>query len=167
MENLGNYYKSFYNLDFRSIRYVGVISPMEFAYNGSTDYATEIFFKARNHEKYSICLSENRRLPMCYIDDIIGGTLKFIEAPHENLTMGSYNINGCHFDPKEMVDVIRDKYYPGLEVDYVPELRDSMSKNWPYHYDDSASRADWGWNPQYNTIEKIAEKMYNKTKLEH
>lgn len=164
MENLGNYYKNFYNIDFRSIRYVGVVSPHEYAYNGSTDYASEIFFKAKREQKFAICLSENRRLPMAYIDDVINGTLQLLDAPKENLKYSTYNMHACHFNPKECVEVVK-KYYPNFQYEYKPDIRDQISKNWPYHYDDLASRSDWGWNPKYDSIEKIAEIMYNKTKI--
>jgi len=164
MENLGNYYKSFYNVDFRSIRYVGVMSHDEYVGFGSTDYSSEIFFKARKEEKYTICLSENRRLPMVYIDDCIDGTINLLKAPKEKLKFATYNMNCCNFDPKECVEAVR-KYYPNLEIEYKPDIRDAISKNWPYHYEDSASRSDWGWNPKYDTLEKIAEIMYERTKL--
>eukprot|EP00340_Litonotus_pictus_P001032 CAMPEP_0170515384 /NCGR_PEP_ID=MMETSP0209-20121228/1825_1 /TAXON_ID=665100 ORGANISM="Litonotus pictus, Strain P1" /NCGR_SAMPLE_ID=MMETSP0209 /ASSEMBLY_ACC=CAM_ASM_000301 /LENGTH=276 /DNA_ID=CAMNT_0010799843 /DNA_START=126 /DNA_END=956 /DNA_ORIENTATION=+ len=162
MENLGNYYKNFYNVDFRSVRYVGVISPEEFAYNGSTDYATEIFFRAQDSESYDVCLSKDRRLPMSYVDDIMDGTIKLIEAPKEKLLESTYNMNCCNFTPQEMAEEIK-RYYPRLKVGYKPDIRDQISSTWPYHYDDSASRRDWGWNPKYDTLEKIAKIMYEKT----
>lgn len=162
MENLGNYYKTFYNLDFRSVRYIGVMSPQEFAYNGSTDYATEIFFKAKRKEEYNICLSADRRLPMAYIDDILDGTLQLIEAPKDHITCGTYNMNCCDFTPEEMYNEVR-KYYPEFKVNYKPDIRDTISKTWPFNYDDSASRKDWGWNPKYNSVEKLAKVMFEET----
>jgi len=45
-EGLGEYYQNKYGLDFRSIRYPGVISSAKYAFNGTTDYSTEIFFHA-------------------------------------------------------------------------------------------------------------------------
>ncbi len=163
LENLGNYYKAFYNCDFRSVRYIGVISPEEFAYNGSTDYATEIFFKAKRNQHYNICLSSHRRLPMGYIDDIMDGTMQLIEAPRDSLTCSTYNMNICDFTPEEMYNEVK-KYYPDFKVDYVPDIRDTISSTWPYNFDDTMSRKDWGWKPKYDTVEKIAKVMYEETR---
>ena len=159
---MGNYYKKFYNMDFRSIRYIGVISPMEYAYNGSTDYATEIFFKARKKEHYNICLKSSTRLPMAYIDDVIDGTMQLLEAPKDNLTVGTYNMNCVDFSPLELYTEVK-KYYPELTVDYKPDIRDTMANSWPHHYDDTSSRNDWGWNPKYDTLEKLVKIMYDNT----
>lgn len=164
MENLGNYYKKFYNIDFRSVRYVGVISNFEFAYNGSTDYTTEVFFKARKENYYSCCLSPDRKLPMAFIEDIIDGTIDLIKAPKEKLSSGTYNMQSMSFTPEEYFNEVK-KYYPELEIEYNPDMRDTISKNWPYGFDDSASRKDWGWKPKYDTIEKLCKRMYDDTKI--
>jgi len=39
-EQVGQYYTSKFGLDFRSIRYPGVISSAKYAFNGTTDYST-------------------------------------------------------------------------------------------------------------------------------
>ena len=51
-EMLGEYFSNKYNLDFRSLRYPGVISSAKYAFNGTTDYSTEIFFDALEKGEY-------------------------------------------------------------------------------------------------------------------
>jgi threonine 3-dehydrogenase len=75
LENMGNYYHHKYKVDFRSIRYPGVIAPYEYEANGTTDYASEIFFAAMKGKEYSVCLSPHTVLPMTYLDDILDGTV--------------------------------------------------------------------------------------------
>mmetsp|Transcript_11510 Transcript_11510/g.11493 ORF Transcript_11510/g.11493 Transcript_11510/m.11493 type:complete len:193 (-) Transcript_11510:304-882(-) len=79
-ENLGNYYHMKYNVDFRSIRYPGIISSAKYAFNGTTDYSTEIFFHGLERGKYSCFLEKDTYLPMMYIDDCVDLTVKFLKA---------------------------------------------------------------------------------------
>lgn len=45
-EQIGTYFHKKFGVDFRSIRYPGVISSAKYEFNGTTDYSTEIFFAA-------------------------------------------------------------------------------------------------------------------------
>jgi threonine 3-dehydrogenase len=76
MENLGNYYNKIYGIDFRSIRYPGVISPEEYESHGTTDYASEIFFHAIRNKEYKIPLAKDTILPFVYHEDVLQGTVK-------------------------------------------------------------------------------------------
>jgi threonine 3-dehydrogenase len=81
LENMGNYYHKKFNVDYRSIRFPGVISPTEYESHGTTDYASEIFFAAIKQRHYSLCLSRDTVLPMTYLDDILDGTVSTILTP--------------------------------------------------------------------------------------
>ncbi len=75
MENMGNYYHAKHGVDFRSIRYPGVISPYEYESNGTTDYASEIYFYAAKGKEYIIPLEPHTVLPFVYLKDVIEGTV--------------------------------------------------------------------------------------------
>ena len=75
MENMGNYYHAKHGVDFRSIRYPGVISPYEYESHGTTDYASEIYFHAKKGKEYNIPLAPKTVLPFVYLDDVIQGTV--------------------------------------------------------------------------------------------
>ena len=77
MEALGNYYKSKFGLDFRSIRYPGVLTTGKPG-GGTTDYVTWIFYEAVMGKKYTCYLTENTELPMVDQEDLVRATIIFI-----------------------------------------------------------------------------------------
>jgi len=82
-EQLGEYYFKKFGVDFRSLRYPGIISSEKYDFNGTTDYSTgnvifhtaEIIFEALEKGKYECFLREDTFLPMMYIDDCIKATV--------------------------------------------------------------------------------------------
>lgn len=101
-EMIGEYYEGKFNLDFRSLRYPGVISSQKFAFNGTTDYSTEIFFHALENRYYKCWLHEKTALPMLYIDDCIDATIRFLKADPNRLQRCVYNLAGISFTPEEL-----------------------------------------------------------------
>ena len=62
-ELLGQYYHDKFGVDFRSIRYPGVISSAKYAFNGTTDYSTGKYFEMFNIEFRNILpCSRDRRI---------------------------------------------------------------------------------------------------------
>jgi len=98
---VGEYYTNKFNLDFRSVRYPGVISSEKYAFNGTTDYSTEVFFHALENRHYKCWLREDTSLPMIYIDDCIEATVKYLKADSRKLTSHVYNLSGISFTAGE------------------------------------------------------------------
>ena len=148
-----------YGVDVRSLRYPGLISYSSPPGGGTTDYAVDIFHKAKAEGRYTSFLSANTALPMMYMPDAIRATLELMEAPVEKIKQrGSYNVGALSFTPAELSLAIQ-KHIPGFEIGYAPDFRQQIADSWPKSIDDTAARIDWGWEPAFN-LEAMVSDMF-------
>ncbi|XP_040204022.1 L-threonine 3-dehydrogenase, mitochondrial-like isoform X2 [Rana temporaria] len=154
-ELMGEYYNYRYGLDFRCLRYPGIISADSQPGGGTTDYAVQIFHDAIKTGRFVCNLKPNTRLPMMYIDDCLRATVEVLQAPSESLTMRTYNINAMSFSPEELTQEVQ-KHLPELEVVYsVDAVRQAIADSWPMNFDDDNARKDWGWKHEYDLPELV------------
>lgn len=160
-ERWGEYYHKRYGVDFRSLRYPGLISYKTEAGGGTTDYAVEIYYEAIRNNSYNCFLREDTALPMMFMDDAIKATIQLMEADPQKLSLrSSYNVGGMSFTPKDVVAAIR-KHQPDFEVTYEPDFRQAIADSWPASIDDSVARADWGLNDAF-TLESMTTLMLSE-----
>ena len=144
------YYFNKFNIDVRSIRYPGLISYKSLPGGGTTDYAVDIFYKAKEGVPFSCFLNENTALPMMYMDDAIKATIDLMDAPAEKVKIrSSYNLGGISFTPKELSQEIK-LVVPNFEISYDPDFRQAIADSWPNSIDDSHAQNDWGWKHKYD-----------------
>ena len=103
-ELLGRYYNKKFDMDIRAMRYPGIISNEEYEYNGTTDYSTEIFWKAIRGEKYTCYLLPDTALPMMHIDDCIRASVNY--ASHQSL------FSSC-------ISMLQKMYLPEISIIWV------------------------------------------------
>ncbi|MBK7440991.1 MAG: NAD-dependent epimerase/dehydratase family protein [Bacteroidetes bacterium] len=152
-----------YGLDVRSIRYPGIISYKTEPGGGTTDYAVDIYFKAKQTGKYTCYIAEDTLLPMMYMPDAIKATIQLMDAPADKIKIrSSYNLAAMTFSPK-MVGAAIKKYIPDFELTYDIDFRQKIAETWPGSIDDSSARSDWGWQHEYD-LDKMTVDMLKHIK---
>ncbi|XP_053954230.1 L-threonine 3-dehydrogenase, mitochondrial [Anastrepha ludens] len=147
-ELMGEYYFHKFGLDFRCLRFPGVISS-DPPGGGTTDYAVAIFHEALRTGKYTCYLRPDTCLPMMYIEDCLRALHSFMCAPPERLKRRVYNVTAMSFTPEQLVEKL-SRYIPNLHVTYKPDGRQAIADSWPQVFDDSEARRDWGWQHKHD-----------------
>ena len=163
------YYFKKYGVDVRSIRYPGLISYTTLPGGGTTDYAVDIFYHAKQNGEYTSFLNGKTALPMMYMDDAVRATVELMEAPAEKIKIrNSYNLGGISFTPEDLAAEIR-KHLPDFKLNYEPDFRQDIADSWPQSINDESAQKDWGWKQEYNLqklvalmLEKVDTKLYFK-----
>lgn len=156
LELMGEYYNQKYGLNFRSLRYPGVLSPDEPG-GGTTDYAIWIFYEALKRKMYKCFLGPDVRLPMMLMSDCLKSTFNLLEADDSKLVDRSFNVTAMSFTPEELAAEIK-KYIPDFNIVYETDFRDKIARSWPQSLDDNEARKQWGWEPEFK-FEKMVEVM--------
>ena len=165
-ELLCNYYVDRFGVDVRGVRYPGIISSETLPGGGTTDYAVAIYYEAVAHKRYTCFVREDTVLPMMYMPDCIKGTIDLMEADLARLEHhADFNMASMSFSAGELAAAIK-KHIPEFEVKYEPDSRQAIADSWPCSIDDSAARAEWDWEPEYDLPAMTAD-MLEKLALRH
>jgi len=150
-ELLCDYYVSRFGLDARGLRFPGLVSHVAPPGGGTTDYAVEIFHEAIRHGRYTCFLGPDTRLDMMYMPDAIDALARLMDADFATLEHhNAFNVTAMNFTPEELAAEIR-KHIPDFTMDYdVDPVRQAIADSWPRTIDDSAARAEWDWQPEYD-----------------
>jgi nucleoside-diphosphate-sugar epimerase len=159
-EHLGRYYAKHYKqldadapaggVDFRSLRFPGLISAHTVPSGGTSDYAPEMIHAAAQSRSYECFVRPDSRLPFMAMPDAVAAILALSAAPAEKLTQSVYNL--AAFDPTagEIRDLVTGAF-PAADIGYmIDEKRQRIVDSWPQRVDHSAARNDWGLAPTYN-----------------
>jgi threonine 3-dehydrogenase len=158
-ELLGNYYANHYRklakdrlerpIDFRSIRFPGIISADTVPSGGTSDYGPEMIHAGAAGKPYACFVRPDAKIPFMTMPEAIDAVLRLIDAPAESLTRMVYNVSSFSPSAEDFASLVRGAF-PGAQISFHPDLqRQSIVDSWPEDIDDSAARRDWGWTPTH------------------
>ena len=154
-ENLGIAFDKYGNnqnfkIDFRSIRFPGIISINSMPSGGTSDYAPEMIHSAIKNKNYSCFVSEKSRLPFIVMPDAIEAIIKIMTTPKEKLKNNIYNITSFSPSVKDFLKTIQKKS-PEFKINYdIDKMREDIVNQWPDFIDDKNAKNDWKWKPKYD-----------------
>ena len=159
-ENLGRYFAHYYrqlasepdgrSVDFRSLRFPGLISAQTVPSGGTSDFGPEMLHAAAKGEPYVCFVREDTQIPFMAMPDAIGALLQLSAAPRERLVHTVFNINAFALTAGEFRErVIR--YFPDAKITFEPDqARQGIVDTWPAEVDDNFARDEWNWLPKYD-----------------
>jgi nucleoside-diphosphate-sugar epimerase len=169
-EQLGRYYARHYKqlaaermagrVDFRCLRFPGLISAVTLPAGGTSDYAPEMIHAAAKGEPYACFVRPDTRIPFMAMPDGITALQALAAAPADRLTRTAYNVRA--FNPSaEEIRAIVLKAFPGADIGFqVDEKRQGIVDSWPADVDDGAARRDWGFAPRYDLDAAFADYLF-------
>jgi nucleoside-diphosphate-sugar epimerase len=158
-EQLGDYYAGHYKqlsadviqrVDFRSVRFPGLISAVTVPSGGTSDYAPEMIHAAAKGEPYDCFVRPDTTIPFMTMPDGVDALLALAAAPRARLTRTAYNLSAFSRSAAEIRDVVVAAF-PSATIDFkVDAKRQGIVDSWPADVDDAAAREDWGFAPKYD-----------------
>jgi threonine 3-dehydrogenase len=158
-ELLGTYYAGHYKqlavdqvrlrVDFRGIRFPGLISAITTPSGGTSDYAPEMIHAAAQGKPYACFVRPDTRIPFMAMPDAIASLLKLATAPREKLSRAVYNVGAFGPSAAEIRAEVLAAFPEAKITTEVDERRQRIVDTWPADVDDSTARADWGHAPRF------------------
>jgi nucleoside-diphosphate-sugar epimerase len=159
-EQLGRYYARHYKqlaaeapsgrVDFRCVRFPGLISAVTVPSGGTSDYAPEMIHAAAKGDPYACFVRPDTRIPFMVMPDAIDAFLQLASVPRDRLTRTAYNLAAFSPTADQICEVVT-RTCPRASVRWqTDEKRQRIVDSWPAEVDDSAARRDWGFAPRYD-----------------
>jgi nucleoside-diphosphate-sugar epimerase len=159
-EHLGRYFTQYFRqlgalasaarLDFRSIRFPGLISAETAPTGGTSDFGPEMLHAAAQGQPYTSFVGPEAKIPFMAMPDAVSSLLLLLEADRAKLSQSVFNVSGFSVSAQEIADRVK-KSFPKAEIAFEPDaVRSKIVDSWPEDIEDARARKDWGWKPAYD-----------------
>jgi nucleoside-diphosphate-sugar epimerase len=166
-ELLGTYYARHYKqlaadvasgrVDFRCVRFPGLISAATVPSGGTSDYAPEMIHAAAKGEAYGCFVRPDTRIPFMAMPDGVDALLRFAAAPRAQLSRTAYNVAAFNPSAEEIRRVVVQAFPDARITWQIDTKRQGIVDSWPADVDDSAARRDWGFAPRLDFARAFSE----------
>lgn len=166
-EQLGIYYSEHYRqldaepargrVDFRGLRFPGLISAATVPTGGTSDYGPEMLHMAAQGKPYACFVREDARIPFMAMPDGVDALLKLQNAPASALTRRVYNIGAFAPSAGEILAITK-RTFTKADVTFRPDVkRQGIVDGWPEDVNDDAARKEWGWKAAFDLERAFAD----------
>jgi threonine 3-dehydrogenase len=143
-------------LDFRAIRFPGLISADTLPSGGTSDYAPEMIHAAAQGRPYACFVAAHTRMPFMTMPDAVGSILRLDQAEADRLSTRVYNIGAFSPSAEEIKNAVLH-HFPDARITFEPVAwRQAIVDTWPADVDDSRARRDWGHAPKHRLAEAMS-----------
>jgi nucleoside-diphosphate-sugar epimerase len=158
-EELGRYYSRHYKqlsvdtiprVDFRAVRFPGLISATTVPSGGTSDFASEMIHAAARREPYTCFVRADTTIPFMAMPDASDALLMLAGTPRERLTCTTYNVGAFSRSVADIRDTVLAAFPEAAIAFKIDVKRQGIVDSWPADVDDSAARTDWGFRPAYD-----------------
>jgi nucleoside-diphosphate-sugar epimerase len=159
-EHLGRYYARHYKqlaaeslagrVDFRCLRFPGLISAETMPSGGTSDYAPEMIHAAAAGRLYYCFVRPDTQIPFMVMPDAVEAIIRLMSAPRSALTRLVYNVRAFAPQAGEIARMVLHAFPTARIVTQVDQKRQRIVDSWPADIDDGAARRDWGYAPRYD-----------------
>jgi nucleoside-diphosphate-sugar epimerase len=105
---------------------------------------------AARGESYECFVRPDTTIPFMAMPDGVEALLRLASAPRASLTRTEYNLRAFNPSASEIRDMVLSAFPDASIVFRVDDKRQAIIDSWPADVDDSAARADWGFEPVYD-----------------
>lgn len=159
-EHLGRYFTHHFRqlgaladvarLDFRAIRFPGLISADSVPTGGTSDFGPEMLHAAAQGKSYDCFVGPEARIPFMVMPDAVRSLVQLLEAARSRLKTCVYNVSAFSVSAREIADRV-NRAFPEADIRYAPDpVRAKIVDSWPRDLDDTRAREEWGWSPEYD-----------------
>lgn len=174
-EQMGIYFSKYYKLldveidrnnliDFRCVRFPGLLSPFTIPSGGTSDYGPEMLHHAAQGKGYSCFVKPETTIPFMAMDDAVKILYQLLITRKEKLTQNIYEVSGFSVSTKA-IEKMTKQAFPNAKITYkINQERQKIVDSWPKKVGSKKAISDWGYNLKYDFEKTFSKYLIPKIK---